>query len=194
MNGKLGGSFRASPVDDSPSVDSAWWRTIDNDSADELTWADSKSKCLLILDLNSAEIRRWWKLVEINANTEGKTFPIFAIDVFNGTQLTHLYRRLFVKIFINFHQTINLSDLSMVKTCHWFRLEMFPGSTSTAGVLRDKIENFLWENNFLSTTFFRLFSVPPSDRVDDLFAFENWYEFRREEEWKEFNYAMKVNN
>lgn len=74
VNGKLRGSVRASPVD-SLSVDPTWWSTIDNDSVDELTWADSKNKYLLILDLNSAEIRRWWKLVEINANKEGKLFP-----------------------------------------------------------------------------------------------------------------------
>lgn len=56
---------------------------------------------------------------------------------------------------INFPQTINLIDLSTASNenmplCY---LNKTPAIPSTAGVLRDKIGNFLWENNFVSPLF-----------------------------------------
>lgn len=73
----------------------------------------------------------------------------------NGKQLTHLYRFVW-EDFINFHQTINLFDLSMERNENMplFHHKKIVRITHSAGVLRDKNRNFLWENNFLSTVQF----------------------------------------
>lgn len=62
---------------------------------------------------------------------------------FNGKQLTHLYRSV-CRDFINFHQTINLFDLSMElnENMPLFHHKKIVRITHTAGVLRDKIKGF----------------------------------------------------
>lgn len=131
-----------------------------------------------------------WKLMQIRR----ENFSHFRDWRFQWNAINPFVSLFVCEDFINFHRAINLPDLSMVKTCHWFRLKMFPGSQALQVSCEIKSRIFYGKIIFCRRHFFGNFFCPSSDQVDDLFAFENWYEFQREEEWKEFNYAMTVNN
>lgn len=126
-----------------PSVESTWTPATANNRVwlSVLERADFNGKYLHPLDAGLRAFR--------GSCEQTDQFPRCTVSM--GKQLTHLCRPLFVEILSISIQTINLCDLSTggagehATVC--IRKVENVVRQHTAGVLADKIVNFLWENN-----------------------------------------------
>lgn len=97
-----------------------------------------KSQYLRIVDLNSG--KSTMKRMQIRRDD----FNSAILDL-NGKQLTHLYRSRCLSWFYQFSTNNNFFWPFESQTCHCATSAC---ATHSAGVLRDKIRHFLWENKF----------------------------------------------